>query len=226
MVRFGSLGRLRPIGERFGNQRGQPVDRYYIDDFLRRHAGQPGYILGDIRGRVLEVGEDRYARAYGHPATAGQRGVERIDILHGDEGNASSTIVADLADGAGIPSDAYDCVICTQTLLLIYDLHSAVRTLHRILKPGGVVLATVPGISQLCRPDVDLWGDYWRFTSRSVRRLFEEVFPPRNVTVESFGNVLTAIAFLHGLALEDLRRDQVDLRDPDYELLIAVRAVK
>jgi hypothetical protein len=130
MVRFGSLGRLRPIAERSDNQRGQPVDRYYIDDFLRRHAAQPGYILGDIRGRALEVGEDRYARAYGHPATTGQAGVERIDILHGDESNASATIVADLADGAGIPSDAYDCVICTQTLLLIYDLHSAVRTLQ------------------------------------------------------------------------------------------------
>jgi len=38
--------------------------------------------------------------------------------------------------------------VFTQTLHLIYDVRSAIRTLHRVLKPGGVLLATFPGISQ------------------------------------------------------------------------------
>jgi SAM-dependent methyltransferase len=226
LVRFGSLRRLRPIGKKAGAYRGQPIDRYYIERFLSRHAGRPGYVLGDIRGYVLEVGDDQYTRALGQSSEAGRAGVERVDILHADAGNPRATIVADLARGDEIPPDTYDCVICTQTLLLIYDVRAAIRTLHRILKPGGVVLATVPGISQLCRPDADLWGDYWRFTSRSARRLFEESFQPDNVTVESFGNVLAAIAFLHGLSAEDLRESELELRDPDFELLIGVRAVK
>ena len=73
---------------------------------------------------------------------------------------------------------------------------------------------------------MDRWGDYWRFTTASARRIFEEVFGPENVSVESYGNVLAANAFLHGLAQEELRPDELEFRDPDYELLITVRAVK
>jgi SAM-dependent methyltransferase len=225
-VRFGGLRRLTPVGRHHGGDRGQPIDRHYIENFLSRHAGVGEYMVGDVRGLVLEVGDDYYAKKFGVPASERPGGVERIDVLHVDESNSQATIVGDLTAADHIPSDTFDCVICTQTLLLIYDLRAAVSTLHRILKPGGVVLATVPGISQICRPDVDLWGDYWRFTTRSARRIFEEAFPPENVKVESFGNVFASVAFLHGLAVEDVRKSELELRDPDYELLIAVRAVK
>jgi SAM-dependent methyltransferase len=210
----------------FGGDRGQPIDRYYIERFLARHAGEASYVLGDIRGHVLEVGEDSYTRRFGRFGGPGPAAVERVDVLHADESNPAATIVGDLASGEGIPSETFDCVICTQTLLLIYDVRAAVATLHRILRPGGVVLATVPGISQICRPDVDLWGDYWRFTTRSARLLFEEVFPPEGVRVEAYGNVLTSVAFLRGLAAEELKEHELEVRDPDYELLITIRAEK
>jgi SAM-dependent methyltransferase len=125
-----------------------------------------------------------------------------------------------------MPADAFDCIICTQTLLVIYDFRAAIRTLTRGLKPGGVLLMTNPGISRLCRPDVDLWGDYWRFTTLSMRRLLEEVFPPEQVRVEAYGNVLTASAALYGLAASELSSEQLDLRDADYEVIIAARALK
>ena len=227
-VRFGSLRRLTPISSHFGFDRGLPIDRYYIEDFLGRHAGSEGYMRGDIHGRVLEIGDDYYTRKFGgwdeDLRTTG--GVEHVDILHVDEGNRGATIVSDLATGDGIPSDAFDCVICTQTLLLVYDVRAAVRTLHRILKPGGVVLATFPGIARICRPEVDLWGDYWRFTTLSARRLFEEAFSPTEIAVDAYGNVLAAIAFLHGLSAADLKPAELDLRDRNYEVLIGVRARK
>lgn len=231
-VRFGSLRRLKPIGREFGGERGTPVDRYYIERFLERQAGRSEYVLGDIHGHVLEIGDDSYARAFGGwrgaGATAGQvpGRVTAVDVLHVDESNPQATIVGDLADADHIPSDSFDCVICTQTLLLIYEVRTAIDTLHRILKPGGVLLATVPGISQLCRPDYDLWGDYWRFTSLSARRLFAEAFGSENVTVEAHGNVLAAVSFLHGIAAEELRERELDLHDPDYEVTITIRAVK
>jgi SAM-dependent methyltransferase len=227
-VRLGGVGRLTPISTVFGFDRGLPIDRYYIEDFLRRHAGAHGYTQGDIRGRVLEIGDDRYSRKFGRwPAQPGEGGgIEKVDVLNVGEGNPETTIVADLAAGDDIPSATFDCVICTQTLHLIYDVRGAVRTLHRILKPGGVVLATVPGLTRICRPDFDLWGDYWRFTSLSVRRLFEEVFRPADVTVDAYGNVLAAVAFLHGLAAEELKQPELELRDPNYEVLVAVRARK
>lgn len=219
IARFGLPSRMVPISREFGSDRGMPIDRYYIDNFMGRHSGESTYAPGAVHGHVLEIGEDTYTQMFG-------LGVEHVDVLHAAPGNPQATIIADLTDGSNLPSDTYDCVICLQTLLVIYDVKAAIRTIHRILKPGGTVLVTVPGISQICRPDIDSWGDYWRFTTRSARQLFEEVFDPSNVTVDSYGNVLTASAFLYGLAAEDMRRHELDLHDPDFQVTIGIKAVK
>ena len=211
---LGGLRRRTPVGGTgFGDSRGQIIDRYYIEKFLAAHAG-------DVRGRVLEFGDDSYARRFGGSKAA------KVDVLHRFEGNPHATIVADLARGEQIPSAVFDCIICTQVLLLIYDVPAAIRTLHRILKPGGVVLVTAPGIQKMARGDMNLTGDYWRFTTLSLRRLFEEVFPGEQVEVNAYGNVLTAIAFLHGFAVEDLRREDLEYYDPDFQVSIGLRAVK
>jgi SAM-dependent methyltransferase len=211
-VRFGDLRRVEPISRVFGFDRGRPVDRYYIESFLGRHAA-------DVRGRVLEVGDASYTRQFG-----GDR-VTRSDVLHVSEGAPGATVVADLSDAGHVPSDAFDCVVLTQTLHLVYDVRAAIRTLHRILAPGGVLLCTFPGISQIDRYD---WHDtwYWSFTALAARRMFGEVFPADNLTVETHGNVLAAVAFLQGLAVEELSPEELDHHDPDYEVTVAVRAVK
>ena len=152
--------------------------------------------------------------------------VVRSDVLHIWDNNPKATIVADLTHADHIPSDSFNCIIFTQALLFIYDVRTALKTLYRILKPGGVLLATFPGISQISRYDMERWGDYWRFTTLSAKRLFEEVFLPENVEVQAYGNVLTATAFLHGLAAEELKQEELDYHDPDYEVLITVRSVK
>jgi hypothetical protein len=155
-VDFGDLRRVRPISRAFALDRGLPVDRHYIEHFLAAHAA-------DIRGRVLEIGDDR----------------------------------------------------------------SAIGHLYRTLKPGGVLLATANGLSRIGRREgVDDWGEYWRFTRQSMERLFNGVFPPGQVSIEVYGNVLTAVGFLHGLAAEEFAKDELEYRDPDYEVLIGVRAVK
>jgi SAM-dependent methyltransferase len=216
-VRFGSLRRLQPLGPVFGVWRGDNldlcIDRYYITRFLARHAA-------DIRGRVLEIGDNTYTQRFGG------RSVTRTDVLHAAPGHPEATLVADLTQAEHIPSETFDCVILTQTLQYIYDVRAALRTVYRILKPAGVLLATCPGITQLSRPDCEQWGEYWRFTTMSVRRLWAEVFPAQSVTVQGYGNVLTAIAFLHGLLSTELRQEELDYHDPDYEMLITVRAVK
>lgn len=213
LVHFGSLRRLKPISSTWGSERGRPIDRYYIERFVAGHAG-------DIQGRVLEIGTNMYTRQFG-----GGR-VTQSDVLHVAESRPEVTMIADLTQADHIPSDIFDCVILTQTLNAIYDVPAALRTVYRILKPGGVVLATVPGISKISRYDMDRWGYYWSFTTRSVRRLFEAAFPEGNVEVNAYGNVLAAISFLHGLACEDIRQKELNYIDPDYELLITVRATK
>jgi SAM-dependent methyltransferase len=212
-VDFGSLRRVKPVSKYWGFDRGKPVDRYYIEQFLSRHAS-------DIKGHVLEIGDDVYTLQFGRER------VTKSDILHVAEGYPKATIVADLTQADHVPSDTFDCIICTQTLQLIYETPKAIRSLHRMLKPGGVLLLTIPGISQISRYDMDRWGDYWRFTLASAKRLFSEVFPEDSVRIDTYGNVLAATAFLHGLSVEELTEDELDYSDPDYEVTIAIRAMK
>ncbi len=212
-VRFGSLRRVTPLSRKFGYDRGLPVDRYYIEGFLSAHAS-------DVCGRVLEIADNTYTCRFGSER------VTQSDVLHLEAGNPNGTIVGDLTCADHIPSDSFDCVILTQTLQFIYDVPAALRTVQRILKPGGVVLATVPGISPISRYDMERWGHFWAFTTQSARRLFEEVFPVTHIRVEAYGNVLAASAFLYGIAYEELQQKELDSCDPDYEVIIAVRAVK
>jgi SAM-dependent methyltransferase len=210
---LGDLRRVTPIDPLFGGGRGKPVDRHYIEDFLQRHRA-------DIRGRVLEVAENAYTLAYG-----GHR-VTRSDILHADASNPRATLIGDLAAANELPSDTFDCFICTQTLTYIFDVRRAVETIRRILAPGGVLLATVPGISQMSPYDRDRWGEYWRFTAQSLGRLLGDAFGSAHVEVEAYGNVLASTAFLQGLCAGDLSNEELDHRDQRYQMLIAGRARK
>jgi SAM-dependent methyltransferase len=211
---FAKLRRVEPYRKGFGAHRGQCIDRYYIEAFLNSH-------MQDIRGHVLEVQSDQYMSQFG-----GGR-ISKAEILDINESNPKRTITADLSNCPGVPSDAFDCVICTQTLLVIYDVRGAIHELHRMVKPGGVVLVTVPGIAQVCeRSMIGEGEDYWRFTSSSTRRLFAESFGESNLEVVAYGNVLAAVAFLHGLVVPELTAEELEYNDPDYQVIVGVRARK
>jgi SAM-dependent methyltransferase len=214
LIRFGSFRRLSPMSRVFGYDRGpQSIARYYIDSFIAEHSD-------DIRGHVLEIGDRTYTERLGADR------VTQSEVLHLWPGNPVATIVADLTRADKIASDSFDCIILTQTLQFIYDFRGALRHVTRILKPGGVLLATMSGISQISRYDMDRWGEFWRFTTLSAQRLFEEFFPSDCIQIKPHGNVLAATALLQGLASRELRQEELDFDDRDYELMITVRAVK
>jgi SAM-dependent methyltransferase len=202
-----------PASRKFAFERGTPIDRLLIERFLSRRAA-------DIRGRALEIEAGGYVEKFG-----GDR-VTKIDVLHAVAGNPEATLVGDLSTGAGLLWGVYDCLVLTQTLHVIYDIHAVVKNIQRMLKPGGVALVTIPGITQISRYDADRWGDYWRMTPDAARRLFAESFAERNVEVEAFGNVRMAAAFLYGLAAEEIPPDVLEQVDKDYPVLICVRAEK
>jgi len=209
---LGDLRRTTPIDPNWGFERGTPIDRVYVETFVGAHAA-------DIRGRVLEIAAPDYTNRFG-------RGVEKVDILMVTEGNPQATIVGDLTDAPQIPDDTFDCAIVTQTLQFVYDVRAAFATLHRVLAPRGVLLVTVPGLTKISPPEDEAFGEWWHFTSRSMRRLAEEAFGEGNVEVEAFGNVLSAAGFLYGLAASDLSPEELDTRDRLYEVTIGLRAVK
>jgi peptidoglycan/xylan/chitin deacetylase (PgdA/CDA1 family)/SAM-dependent methyltransferase len=203
---------LHPVSREWGYDRGRPVDRYYIERFLAAHEQ-------DVKGRVLEIGDNSYTRRFGADR------VTTSDVLNVVPGNEQATIVGDLTQADHIPTGVFDCVILTQTLQLVYDLPAALRTVHRILQPGGVLLATFPGLTRTSQTE---WKGswFWRLTPASARRLFEAVFPPANLELTGHGNVLAASAFLYGLAVEDLTAEELDHEDADFDVIVTVRAVK
>lgn len=209
---WGDLRRSKPLCNDYGHSRGLPVDRMFIERFLAAHAT-------DIHGHVLEIGGNEYTLKFG---------AERVilsDVLDVKKDNPRATINADLTRADHLPSNQYDAIILTQTLQLIYDIPAAIRTVHRLLKPGGVLLITVSGISSIGSAGGDDTNWCWSFTPRSLELLLR-IFGPYAVEVASYGSVLTAVAFLHGMAAEELMPSEFDIHDIDYPIVVSARAVK
>ena len=202
------FNRTRPLSSEYGFDRGTPIDRHYIEAFLQAH-------VEDIRGDVLEIGDDLYSRRFG-------RGIEKQDILRYPAG-PKATIVGDLAEPGTLPSESFDCIILTQALHLIFDMTAAVQQLHRALRPGGVLLVTVPGISPVVGGE---WQEswYWSLTENALKRLLSGPFQSSEVSVTSFGNLFAATAFLHGACVEEVDRSKLQPNMEAYPVTVAARA--
>jgi hypothetical protein len=201
-----------PVSDYYGDDRGTPVDRFYIDGFIADNRRL-------IKGRVLEVAEDTYSRRFGSDVVS-------FDVLHYEAGTPGATLIGDLSTPATLPESRFDCFICTQTIHVIYNYMDAIRGAAQLLAPGGTLLCTLSGIAQISRYDMDRWGDYWRFTTLSAQRSFGEVFGPDNVTVDYGGNCYAAINFLRGIALEELDKKKLTVKDPNYPIVISIIATK
>ncbi len=211
-VEFGDLRRLSPVSPVFALDRGFPIERYYIEQFLGKHRN-------DIRGTALEFGDTFYLDKFGGSAVSAKEVFSYVPAN-------GATIVGDLASESPLPEGRYDAIVCTQTIQMIYDIRRAVRRLASMLRPGGVLLLTTHGISKVGRHlDRDGWGEYWHLTRQAAQSLFADAFPGQ-FTIDAYGNVLSATAALHGLASEELTNEELDYSDRDFDVIIGVRAVR
>jgi len=192
-----------------------PIDRFYIEDFLR-------FNRETIRGIVFEVGDNQYTKKFGTDL------VRQSLIIGPSDSKVSNSSIRNinLESGEGVSEGICDCLILTQVLPFIFDVREAVKNSYRLLRSGGVILATMGGISQISRYDMDRWGDYWRFTDASARKIFGEVFGEVNVSVRTYGNVATAKAFLDGRCGEEFSTEILFHHDLDYQVSICVYAIK
>lgn len=201
---------LEPVSRNWGFDRGTPIARYFIDQFIASHAS-------DIKGDVLEIKSLRYADE--HASGEGRR-----DVLDINASNPRANIIADIAKADHVSSDSYDCIILTETLQYVFDLIGAAKHCHRILKPGGVMLVSVPSISPVDAELAEI--DCWRFNTNACWQLFSPVFGERNVEVKSYGNFATSISGLSGVAMEEVPKECLEKTDPIYTQGILVRVVK
>jgi SAM-dependent methyltransferase len=200
---------IRPKSRNFGFDRGKPIDRYYIEKFLENNRSE-------IKGHVLEVGDNYYTRMYGSAVT-------NSDVLNLIP-SPDATIVGNLATGENIPEDVFDCIILTQVIHVIYDIKAALKNTLKALKPGGTLLLTTTGLSQSCR--TDFHGDYWRFTDTSLKMMLNELVDEEKIEIEVFGNVGVAKAFLDGLAVHEIPEAILGIKDDHYQIILTGKVNK
>jgi SAM-dependent methyltransferase len=211
MVKWGNLRRTAPLSRDWGYDRGTPIDRIYIENFLGQHAG-------DVRGTCLEVMAADYTVRFG-----GAR-VSCSDVLDIDPANTRATLLADLGEQDSLPERRFDCVILTQTLHLIPDMRVALANIWRAIAPGGVLLLTVPALG---RHDTrkGFHHDRWRVTKTGLEWLLSGL-PGAHAETTTYGNVLSCTAFLYGLAAEELVSEELQVNDPAFPLIVATRVCK
>ncbi len=200
---------VRPISIMYGFDRGKPIDRYYIEKFLYQHADS-------IQGVCLEITDATYTKKYG-----GSR-VTKSEVLDIDKNNKNATIYGDLRKLRGIKANTYDCLIITQTLVMIDDYQAAIKECKRILKPGGTLLVTMPCLS----PVWNINNHMWRFTSASAKYIFNKFFSEEKLQIKTYGNALSGQAFWVGMAIEDLTQKELDHNDPYFPVIVTVAATK
>ena len=200
---------IRPLSYLWGLDRGVPIHRYYLERYLADNAA-------DIRGHCLEFGCDLYSRKFGGAA------VTKIDVLHEDGSNPAATIVADLTKRSNIPSEHFDCIICTHVLHIIDRVPAMIQELHRLLKPNGVLLVGSPFVSMHDQTVHELW----RFTPAGLRFILTQVFPEDGVSARGYGNSLTAAGEIRGLVSGEFSRSELDTHDPRFPVEVCARAAK
>lgn len=211
-VNLGDLDRVKPLSKEFGFDRGGAIDRYYIEKFLEKESDS-------IKGKVLEIVNNDYTLRFG------KNKVTESVILDINKDNPKANLFADLSHAPQIPNDSFDCIILTQTLQFIYDFKAAIATCNRILKPGGTLLLTVPGITPIDY-DEDECNWLWSFTDKAMEKLMEEQFHSQSTVIKTYGNVLVASAFLYGMGVSEIRVEDLDYRDPNMQVIITVKAIK
>lgn len=213
-----ALGEIfdRHVSDKMGTDRGMAIDRYYIESFLKENAKY-------IHGNLLEIADTEYSEKFSDSGS-----VFHILTFDKEASNRKNLIIGDLTDIGTLKEKSIDCFICTQTLNFIFDVKAAVKGIKYVLKEnGGVALVTVSGLSQISPYDYPRWGDYWRFTNQSIKRIFEEEFGEGNVMAITYGNKSSTIAFLQGMSVEDVKGyDILDEKDEMFQCIIGIVAVK
>lgn len=199
----------KPISTMYGFDRGTPVDRYYIENFLEENKDC-------IEGACLEITDNKYTMKYG-----GNK-VTRSDALDINKNNKEANIYGDLRNLDNIKNDTYDCLIITQTYVMIDDYEAAIRESLRVLKSGGTLLVTMPCLS----PVWNIKNHFWRFTGASAEYVFGKYVEKKNLIVKTYGNALSGQAFWVGMSQKDLSKDEIDYNDPYFPVIVAIKATK
>lgn len=132
--------------------------RKNVADFLRRQAHE----LDSPAKKVLDIAPQDHAGA--------KQDFLKAQVLTADlNTDSGADYILDITkNNAHLLADAvFDVVVCTEVLEHTLDPFSAVQEMHRLLKPGGLLLLTTPFNFRIHGP----LPDCWRFTEHGLRAL-------------------------------------------------------
>jgi SAM-dependent methyltransferase len=199
-----------PLSDDHGIDRGTPIVRTFIDDFLGQHREA-------IRGSVLEVGDSRYTASFG--ATR----VTKSTVVDINRASPRSTLVADLNVDQALPEDRFDCIILTEVLHLLRSPDTCLRSCYQALREGGSALVTVPALKRLMPNEPE--SDYLRYTPAGLELLLSRTWDgPFSITW--YGNLRACVAFLASYTSEEIGIEELRFKDERFPLTVAALAQK
>jgi SAM-dependent methyltransferase len=142
--------------------------------------------LTEMKGSVLDVGCGEMPFRGLLPEAARYTG---LDVpAAGDFGMGRHPEIVDF-DGVTIPfpDASQDHILCTEVLEHVEDPVALIAEMHRVLRPGGTLVATVPFAARVHHAP----HDYHRFTRYRLVRMFPGF---EGVAVEERGDDLAVIA--------------------------------
>lgn len=203
-IDFGALSPGHPLCPFFGFLRGTPIDRHYLDAFVREFRSR-------IVGRTLEIG--------GTPETRTRHRLTRVTrFLTVDADPASqANYVGDVHTSTLFPRARFDTILAFNVLEHCRDPGRVVRNVRAWLKPGGAFLCMVPNAQRIHQVP----KDYWRPLPDALEFLTRE-FGERQFRM--YGNLTTTIASLAGASFEDVPPSYFQWHDERYPVATCVVA--
>jgi hypothetical protein len=182
------------LDQDFGSNRGTPLDRELIEEFLRKLATEV-----PAPSRTLEFGDKVFTQ---NLFPQSENWILEYEPNMDIKVDRNLTLRGDLmcAVESNVPS--FDLIVSTQLLAFTENPFSAARTLVLLLETNGTILGTEPQFSPISRFDDHKWGDFFRFTQKGILSVFKHTGP---VKIETFpiGNWSTTLAIFQGFCRED-----------------------
>ena len=205
-----TLKSIKIYSEKFGFDRGTPIDRYYINTFLENLK------LENSFNRSLEFGEIHYSDRF--------KVKEKYFLSHPayeTRAISSKQISFDLNSAHNYDGIKFDLILSTNVINFTKNPFVSIKHHMDMLNSGGTLVLTASASMPISKFDAERWGDYWRIAPDGLNQLLRTL--NCEYDIHSFGSFVTSIAFLCGLSAEEV--DPLDLNENDDRYPIIVVSI-